>query len=78
MSRDMNHFEFSESGDLINIPSKTSSKEDFDFYAGNWKIRNRRLKTRLNNCTEWIDFDATQTMRIVLNGLGNIDHLCHF
>lgn len=68
------HFKFSNSGDLINIPSPTSSKTDFDFYEGNWKIRNRRLKSRLKNNDEWIEFDAIQNCNIVLNGLGNIDH----
>ncbi len=74
MSKNNEYFRFSEEGKVINIPSPTSSKSDFDFYEGSWTIRNKRLKTRLNNCTEWIEFDATQDMRMVLNGLGNIDH----
>lgn len=73
-SEEKEYFEFLDNGELINIPSPTSSKEDFDFYEGNWNILNRRLKSRLNNCTEWIEFEATQKMNIVLNGLGNIDH----
>lgn len=61
--------------DLNSItPSETSSQHDFDFYAGNWKIHNRKLKTRLNHCDEWLEFDATQEMRLILNGIGNIDN----
>ncbi|MDP4262986.1 MAG: hypothetical protein Q8941_10670 [Bacteroidota bacterium] len=60
-------------GELPIAPSPTSSKNDFDFYAGKWNIRNRKLKTRLNHCTEWIEFEAGQEMFKVLNGLGNVD-----
>ena len=54
-------------------PSATSSANDFDFLVGYWNIHNRKLKTRLNGCTEWIEFDAKQEMKKVLNGLGNTD-----
>jgi hypothetical protein len=58
----------------LNITSSpTSSKSDFDFFVGHWNIRNRKLKTRLNNCSEWIEFDAKQEMFKVLNGTGNVD-----
>jgi len=74
MYNETQQYKFLENGELVNIPSATSSKTDFDFYAGNWKIHNKRLKSRLNNCTEWIEFEATQEMNIVLNGLGNVDY----
>lgn len=61
------------SGKLNIIPSSTSSKSDFDFFVGDWNIRNRKLKTRLNGCKEWIEFDAQQEMKKILNGTGNID-----
>jgi hypothetical protein len=65
---------FDQNGELIIIPSPTSSNHDFDFYEGKWKLRNRKLKTRLNNSTEWTEFESTQEMYRVLNGLGNIDN----
>jgi hypothetical protein len=61
------------SGELNILPSPTSSRDDFDFYIGKWNIRNRKLKTRLNGCTEWFEFDARQEMSKILNGAGNID-----
>ena len=61
------------SGELPAGPSPASSKNDFDFLVGHWNIRNRKLKTRLNGCTEWIEFDAEQEMMKVLHGAGNID-----
>ena len=60
--------------ELQPIPSAASSANDFDFFIGHWNILNRKLKTRLNGCTEWIEFEAFQEMRTILNGIGNIDN----
>ena len=65
---------FDINGELAITASPTSSKNDFDFYQGKWRLKNRKLKTRLNHCTEWTEFDSTQEMYKVLNGLGNIDN----
>jgi hypothetical protein len=65
---------FDENGELVIAASATSSKHDFDFFEGEWKLQNRKLKTRLNHCTEWIEFESTQKMYKVLNGIGNIDN----
>lgn len=65
---------FGKDGELIITASPTSSKHDFDFYEGKWKLRNKKLKARLDNCTEWTMFESTQEMYRVLNGLGNIDN----
>jgi hypothetical protein len=66
--------DFATDGELIIRASPTSSKHDFDFYEGKWQLHNRKLKTRLNNCTEWAKFESTQEMYRVLNGIGNIDN----
>ena len=47
-----------KNGELEIIPTTTSSKHDFDFYVGNWRIRNRKLNKRLSNSNEWTEFDA--------------------
>lgn len=61
-------------GDLIIVPSNTSSKNDFDFLAGRWTMDNKRLKTRLNNCTEWIEYKSNdENFGALLNGLANMD-----
>ncbi|MEP7372896.1 MAG: hypothetical protein ABI675_05860 [Chitinophagaceae bacterium] len=60
--------------ELQTMPSAASSASDFDFLVGHWSILNRKLKARLNGCTEWIEFEACQEMRTVLNGIGNIDN----
>ena len=48
--------QFDNNGELIIRPSSTSSKHDFDFFEGMWKLQNKKLKSRLNNCTEWTEF----------------------
>lgn len=65
---------FDAHGQLCVTASATSSPHDFDFYQGKWRLRNRKLKTRLNGCTEWVEFESTQEMYKILNGLGNLDN----
>jgi len=65
---------FDTNGNLVIVPSATSSKHDFDFFAGKWKLHNKKLKSRLNHCADWIEFESTQEMYKVLNGIGNIDN----
>ena len=65
---------FDDNGDLVIVASPSSSKQDFDFFEGKWKLHNKKLKTRLNNCSEWTEFESTQEMYRVLNGIGNIDN----
>jgi hypothetical protein len=66
------HAIFSE-GKLAITPSDGSSKHDFDFLVGGWKIRNRKLKEPLSGRDEWEEFDATQNLRQILQGFGNFD-----
>jgi hypothetical protein len=65
---------FDAGAKLMITASATSSKNDFDFFEGKWNLYNRKLKSRLNNCSEWIEFESTQEMYRVLNGIGNIDN----
>jgi len=64
---------FDNSGALAIQASATSSEHDFDFLVGNWKLRNRKLKSRLTHSDEWIAFESRVEMHQILNGLGNID-----
>ena len=66
---------FDEQGNIVLTASPSSSKDDFDFYVGNWNVQNRKLKSRLNNCTEWDEFPTTVKMFKTLNGFGNIDNI---
>lgn len=55
------------------VASPSSSANDFDFLEGNWVIKNRKLKTRLTNSSDWIEFEAEQLTQKILLGNGNID-----
>ena len=65
---------FDKNGALIITASANSSKHDFDFFEGKWQLHNKKLVSRLNGCTDWIEFESTQEMYRVLNGTGNIDN----
>lgn len=63
-----------ENGELIITPSKDSSPKDFNFLAGKWAMDNKRLKTRLNNCTEWVEYKSSnENFGSLLNGIANLD-----
>jgi len=64
---------FDSSGNLIIKASPTSSSKDFNYLIGNWKLKNRKLKSRLTNNTEWIEFESKVEMHQILDGNGNID-----
>lgn len=65
--------QLSRNDDLEIVASESSSHTDFDFLEGQWAIRNRKLNSRLSNCSDWTEFDARCDCRIILNGFGNID-----
>jgi hypothetical protein len=70
----MTDIKFTADGGLNIQALPGSAQRDFDFYIGKWRVKNRKLKTRLNGCTEWDEFEATDEVYKTLNGLGNIGH----
>jgi hypothetical protein len=60
-------------GKLAIAASESSSKHDFDFLVGEWRIRNRRRKEPLSGNDGWDEFEASQTLRPILLGFGNFD-----
>ena len=64
---------FDSRGDLIIKASPTSSSKDFNYLIGNWKLKNRKLKSRLTESTEWVEFESKVEMHQILGGNGNID-----
>lgn len=63
-----------ESGAGTGAKSDTQSgAHDFDFLVGHWRVRHRRLKERLEGCTEWQEFEGTSTLRPLMGGHGNVD-----
>jgi hypothetical protein len=50
-----------------------SASTDFDFLHHNWRVRHRKLKTRLVGAGDWVEFDGTSTTRPILDGHGNVE-----
>src|SRR2546430_17479319 len=51
--------EFDAQGELKMTVSPNSSRNDFDFLVGKWKMHNRHLDKRLANCRTWTEFDSS-------------------
>jgi hypothetical protein len=64
---------FDASGELIIIPSSTSSPKDFDFLIGRWTLKHRKLKSRLTNSNEWEEFETEVDDFAILEGTANMD-----
>jgi hypothetical protein len=60
-------------GNLQITASPTSSASDFDFLVGKWKIHNRHLNKRLENCQEWTEFDSSSENSKILAGTADMD-----
>src|SRR5688572_4129391 len=53
---------------------ENDGRNDFDFLIGAWKVHHRTLKKRLNESTEWNEFEGETLSSKILNGLGIMDH----
>jgi hypothetical protein len=61
------------SGELQILPSKNSSRHDFDFLVGKWKLKHKKLRSRLDNCEIWDEFETVVEDFRILEGVGNMD-----
>lgn len=48
---------------------------DFDFLVGHWRVHHRKLKERLANSHEWIEFQGTLLSQPLMGGYSNVDDL---
>lgn len=64
---------FDRNGELIITASTTSSPSDFDFLVGKWKMHNRRLNKRLEDCKEWTEFESSDENWKILSGTADMD-----
>jgi hypothetical protein len=53
--------------------SAGSGIDDFNFLLGHWRVQNRRLVKRLQDCDEWETFPATQHNLALPGKIGNSD-----
>src|SRR5258708_31219162 len=62
---------FDPKGELIITASPTSSKNDFDFLVGKWKMKNKHLNARLANNKEYTEFESEVLDSRGLEGMSN-------
>lgn len=72
----MQNVTMNTSGEMIISPSETSGASDFNFLLGSHMVHHKKLKERLSNSNEWIEFEGTHSMEALLNGTGNLEQ--HF
>ena len=65
--------QFDANGELKITASASSSQQDFDFLVGKWKMYNRRLNKRLENCKDWTEFVSYDENQKVLSGTADMD-----
>jgi hypothetical protein len=53
--------------------TKLAGLHDFDFLVGEWHVHHFRLKDRLADSHEWVEFDGTCALRPTMGGWGNVD-----
>lgn len=53
--------------------SAVTGLHDFDFLAGRWKVHHRKLKQRLANSHEWLEFEGTLYSQPLMGGYANVD-----
>ena len=47
---------------------------DFDFLVGEWQTHSRKLKERLANSNDWLEFDGTLRTAKLMDGFANVDN----
>jgi len=52
---------------------ETPGLDSFDSHMGAWRARHRRMKERLADNTEWIEFDGSCVMQPLVGGAANMD-----
>ncbi len=55
------------------MTATASPPGDFDFLCADWKVRHRKLGTRLAHSNDWFEFDGTSTTHSVMGGFGNVE-----
>src|SRR5258708_2210655 len=64
---------FGSNGGLRIVAAPTSSRNDFDFLVGRWKMHNRRLNKRLEGCKDWTEFESSDENSKILSGTADMD-----
>lgn len=71
----MKNVTLNSKGELHITASLTSGSADFNFLVGIHHVHHKKLKSRLTNSTEWIEFDGTHRQELILHGMGNWNNM---
>ena len=55
------------------VESAVPGLHDFDFLVGHWQVHHRKLKKRLVNNHEWVEFEGTLFSQPLMGGYANVD-----
>jgi hypothetical protein len=59
---------------MTGATGRRDGRRDFDFLAGTWRVRNRKLRDPAPGApADWVEFDAEAESQPILGGLGNVD-----
>jgi hypothetical protein len=62
----------------MSLPLESDAPSDFDFIIGDWRVQHARLKERLVQSTDWVEFEGLSSTHKTLGGYGNLeDNLLH-
>jgi hypothetical protein len=59
----------------MNSSERMNGIGDFDFFAGSWDVRHRRLRQWLAGCDVWDEFGSTTECWSLFDGAANVDEL---
>jgi hypothetical protein len=57
----------------MTLDIRSDAPKDFDFIIGTWRVKHRRLKSRLTKSIEWIELDGLSSTQKILGGFGNLE-----
>ena len=60
---------------MSQIESAPPGVHDFDFLVGHWRVHHPKLKERLANSHEWIEFEGTLISQPLMGSYSNVDDL---
>jgi hypothetical protein len=61
--------------EMSQMDSAVPGLHDFDFLVGHWQVHHRKLKQRLANNHDWIEFEGTLFSQPLMGSYSNIDDL---
>jgi hypothetical protein len=53
--------------------TETPGRNSFDFFVGDWRVANRRLRDYFDPASGWEEFSAESRMHILPGAIGNVD-----